>query len=208
MGKNILAIEFILCVFGLLVWNRVDLGPQETVRVYRNQSLVSNPSYSIGHIFRRGETISTGKNEFVEVLVGELIVIDLDENTNLELKSLSRNNVRVGFGHGRILVTATDGGVITVDTPTAQNTLKTSGKLSASREDLAKASFIGYDFNRLTSIIPIVNTIYTSIPLLNQTFEVTNPITIHDVNPPSVENMTFDEKTDARKEFYEWAAQN
>ena len=57
----------------------------------------------------------------------------------------------------------------------------------------------------MTSVIPIAGFLQTTIPLLNQPFEVKNPITIHDVNPPAIKEITFDEKTDVRREFYEWA---
>lgn len=200
MRRNTLAILFILSVFGLLVLNRFDFSQKVVAKVSRD----TGSTYSIGHEFKRGEMIRTAKGEFVELIIGYLIVIQLDENTNLQLKSLSKNNIRVGFGHGRMLVSATDGGVITIDTPTAQHTLETSGKLSSSREDLAKASFIGYDFKRLTSVIPIVNTIHTTIPLLDRSFDTTTPITIHDVNPPTVEPITFDIEKDSRAEFYRW----
>ncbi|MCX6714899.1 MAG: FecR domain-containing protein [Candidatus Uhrbacteria bacterium] len=196
MRQKILAILFILCVFALIVANRFDFTEQVTAKVSRD----TGTSYSIGHVFRRGETIHTSKGEFVELFIGGMVVIDLDENTNLELKSLARNAVRVGFGHGRILVNLTnnDGGNLEVDTPTAQHQL------------VGRASFIGYDFKHETSVIPLflLNTgsIHTTIPLLNQTFELTSPMTIHDVNPPTVEEITFDEKTDARAEFYLWAA--
>lgn len=173
--------------------NRFDVRPKVTVTVLRDTGL----TYIIGHEFKQGETVQTTKGEFVEISIGSIGTIALDENTNLELKSLVQNDLRVKFGHGRILIRVTDSeSTLRVDTPTAQTVLNESN-----------ATFIGYDFKQQTSIIPLSGSIQTTIPLLNQTFELTNPITVHDVNPPSVENISFDEKTDARKEFYEWAAQ-
>lgn len=194
MRKNILAIAFILCVFGLLVLNRVYVGPQGEVRVARD----TGTSYSIGQTFLRGETVRTGQGEFLEIAFGDSVRISLDENSNLHLKSFSTNALRVGFGHGRILVVSEDRSEIEVDTPTAKN------KLESFQEE-ARATFIGYDFKKMTSVIPLAGLIKTTIPLLNQTFEVASPITIHDVNPPTVEEIVFDEKSDARKEFYVWA---
>lgn len=204
MRQKILTILFVLCVFALIIANRFDFTEQVAVTVSRD----TGTSYSIGHAFRRGETVHTSKDEFVELFIGGMVIVDLDENTNLELKSLSRNNVRVGFGHGRILVNLTnnDGGNLEVDTPTAQHKLETSPHPSPSKGEGARATFIGYDFKHETSVIPLSRSIRTTIPLLNQTFEVTSPITIHDVNPPTVEEIKFDEKTDTRAEFYQWAA--
>lgn len=197
MRRNIIAIAFILSVFGLLVLNRVDLGSQVVARVSRDWTNGTDRTYSENKVFRRGETVHTGRGEFVELFIGGMIVVDLDENTNLELKSLSRSNVRVGFGHGRILVNLTDndGGNLEVDTPTAQNKV------------IGQVSFVGYDFKHETSVIPLFGSIHTTIPLLDRTFDVTSPITIRDVNPPTIEQIKFDEKTDARAEFYRWAEQ-
>lgn len=195
MRQKIFTTLFILCVFGLIVANRFDFTELVAAKVSRD----TGTSYSVGHVFHRGETIHTGKGEFVELFIGEMVVVNLDENTNLELKSLSKSSVRVGFGHGRILVNVNkdDGGNLEIDTPTAQHQL------------VGQASFIGYDFKNETSVIPmfLTNTgsLHTTIPLLNQTLKVTSPITIHDVNPPVIENIMFNEKTDARAEFYQWA---
>lgn len=189
----ILPVVFILCVFGLLVLNRFDVRPKVTVTILRD----TGSTYAIGHTFKQGETIQTTKDEFVEISMGSIGTIALDENTNLELKSLVQNDLRVKFGHGRILTQVTDSEItLRVDTPTAQTVLNKS-----------RASFIGYDFKQQTSIIPLSGSIQTTIPLINQTLAVKSPITIHDVNPPSVENILFDESTDTRKEFYLWAAQ-
>jgi hypothetical protein len=133
----------------------------------------------------------------VEISIDSIGTVTLDENTNLELKSLVQNDLRLKFGHGRILTRVTDTeSTLRVDTPTAQTLLNKSN-----------ATFIGYDFKQQTSVIPLSGSVKTTIPLLNQTFELTNPITIQDINPPIVENISFDEKTDTRKEFYAWAAQ-
>lgn len=189
----ILPVVFFLCVFGLLVLNRFDVRPKVTVTILRD----TGSTYAIGHTFKQGETIQTTKDEFVEISMGSIGTIALDENTNLELKSLVQNDLRVKFGHGRILTQVTDSEItLRVDTPTAQTVLNKS-----------RASFIGYDFKQQTSIIPLSGSIQTTIPLINQTLAVKSPITIHDVNPPSVENILFDESTDTRKEFYLWAAQ-
>lgn len=193
MQKMILPVVFFLCVFGLLVLNRFDVRPKVTVTILRD----TGSTYAIGHTFKQGETIQTTKDEFVEISMGSIGTIALDENTNLELKSLVQNDLRVKFGHGRILTQVTDSEItLRVDTPTAQTVLNKS-----------RASFIGYDFKQQTSIIPLSGSIQTTIPLINQTLAVKSPITIHDVNPPSVENILFDESTDTRKEFYLWAAQ-
>lgn len=193
MQKMILPVVFFLCVFGLLVLNRFDVRPKVTVTILRD----TGSTYTIGHTFNQGETIQTTKDEFVEISMGSIGTITLDENTNLELKSLVQNDLHVKFGHGRILTDVTDSEItLRVDTPTAQTVLNKS-----------RASFIGYDFKQQTSIIPLSGSIQTTIPLINQTLAVKSPITIHDVNPPSVENILFDESTDTRKEFYLWAAQ-
>jgi hypothetical protein len=193
MRSNILAIAFILFVFGLLVMNRFDFQEKESITVRRD----TESTYSIGHIFKRGELIQTRKGEFIEVSIGSSVRIYLDENTNLNLKSLSKNNLRVGFGHGRILVRSmSNESALTIDTPTAQHILKGTN-----------ATFVGYDFKKMTSIIPLSGSIRTTIPLLNQTFDTSTPITIHDVNPPTIEPAEFDQKTDARAEFYQWAEQ-
>lgn len=189
----ILPVVFFLCVFGLLVLNRFDIRPKVTVTILRD----TGSTYTIGHTFKQGETIQTTKNEFVEISMGSIGTITLDENTNLELKSLVQNDLRVKFGHGRILTDVTDPEItLKVDTPTAQTILNKS-----------RASFIGYDFKHQTSIIPLSGSIQTTIPLINQTLAVKSPMTIHDVNPPIVENILFDELTDTRKELYLWAAQ-
>lgn len=189
----ILPVVFFLCVFGLLVLNRFDVRPKVTVTILRD----TGSTHTIGHTFNQGETIQTTKDEFVEISMGSIGTITLDENTNLELKSLVQNDLRVKFGHGRILTDVTDSEItLRVDTPTAQTVLNKS-----------RASFIGYDFKQQTSIIPLSGSIQTTIPLINQTLAVKSPMTIHDVNPPSVENILFDESTDTRKEFYLWAAQ-
>jgi hypothetical protein len=193
MQKMILPVVFILSVFGLLVLNRFDVRPKVPVTVLRDTGL----TYVIGHEFKQGETVQTIKGEFVEISIDSIGTVTLDENTNLELKSLVQNDLRLKFGHGRILTRVTDTeSTLRVDTPTAQTLLNKSN-----------ATFIGYDFKQQTSVIPLSGSVKTTIPLLNQTFELTNPITIQDINPPIVENISFDEKTDARKEFYAWAAQ-
>lgn len=198
------AFLFILCAFGLLVLNRFDVRPKVTVTILHD----TGSTYTIGHTFKQGETIQTTKDEFVEISMGSIGTIALDENTNLELKSLVQNDLRVKFGHGRILTNVTDPEItLRVDTPTAQHKLETSPQPSPSKGEGVRATFIGYDFKRETHVIPFIGSIKTTIPFLNQTFELTNPITIHDVNPPSFENISFDEKTDTRKEFYAWAAQ-
>jgi len=177
--------------------NRVDVGPQVEARVSRSRTYLTYKTYAENHVFRRGETVRTGKGEFVELLIGESVRVNLDELTNLKLESLSKQNVRIGFGHGRILVNVNNGGNLEVDTPTAEHRVT------------GRASFIGYDFKHQTSVIPLflesTGSIQTTIPLLNQTFEVTGPITITDVNPPVVVETKFNEKTDPRKEFYLWA---
>lgn len=189
----ILPVVFILSVFGLLVLNRFDVRPKVPVTVLRDTGL----TYVIGHEFKQGETVQTIKGEFVEISIDSIGTVTLDENTNLELKSLVQNDLRLKFGHGRILTRVTDTeSTLRVDTPTAQTLLNKSN-----------ATFIGYDFKQQTSVIPLSGSVKTTIPLLNQTFELTNPITIQDINPPIVENISFDEKTDTRKEFYAWAAQ-
>lgn len=189
----ILPVVFILSVFGLLVLNRFDVRPKVPVTVLRDTGL----TYVIGHEFKQGETVQTIKGEFVEISIDSIGTVTLDENTNLELKSLVQNDLRLKFGHGRILTRVTDTeSTLRVDTPTTQTLLNKSN-----------ATFIGYDFKQQTSVIPLSGSVKTTIPLLNQTFELTNPITIQDINPPIVENISFDEKTDARKEFYAWAAQ-
>ncbi len=193
MRSTNFTILFILCVFGLLVLNRLELGATESVVVLRD----TGSTYQIGHSFKRGELIQTGKEEFMEITVGSSAHIYLDENTNLNLKSLSKNNLRFGFGHGRILVRSTTNEFpLGIDTPTAQNTLTGT-----------EATFIGYDFKKMTSIIPLSGPIHTTIPLLNQTFDTTTPITIHDVNPPTIETILFDQKTDVRAAFYRWTEQ-
>jgi hypothetical protein len=193
MQKMILPVVFILSVFGLLVLNRFDVRPKVPVTVLRDTGL----TYVIGHEFKQGETVQTIKGEFVEISIDSIGTVTLDENTNLELKSLVQNDLRLKFGHGRILTRVTDTeSTLRVDTPTTQTLLNKSN-----------ATFIGYDFKQQTSVIPLSGSVKTTIPLLNQTFELTNPITIQDINPPIVENISFDEKTDARKEFYAWAAQ-
>jgi hypothetical protein len=193
MQKMILPVVFILSVFGLLVLNRFDVRPKVPVTVLRDTGL----TYVIGHEFKQGETVQTIKGEFVEISIDSIGTVTLDENTNLELKSLVQNDLRLKFGHGRILTRVTDTeSTLRVDTPTAQTLLNKSN-----------ATFIGYDFKQQTSVIPLSGSVKTTIPLLNQTFELTNPITIQDINPPIVENISFDEKTDTRKEFYAWAAQ-
>lgn len=195
MRSKILAITFILFIFGLLVLNRFDLSPKVIAKVSRD----TGTSYSIGHEFKRGETIHTEKGEFIEISIGGLVVVGLDENTNLQIKSLSKNNVRVGFGHGRILVNVfeNDGGNLEVDTPTAQNAV------------IGRASFVGYDFKHETMIIPLflsnIQSFRTSFPLLNKTINVTSPLIIHDTNPPTTEPVTFDLNTNDRKVFYDWA---
>lgn len=190
MQQKLPAIVFILLVFGLLVLNRFDFSQQVEAKVYRD----TGTTYSVGQTFRRGEIVHTASGEFVELYISSLVQVNLDENTNLDLKSLSKNHVRVGFGHGRILVNVNknESGNLEVDTPTAQHKI------------IGRTSFIGYDFKHETSVIPLSGSIQTTIPLLNQTFEVASPITIHDVNPPTVENITFDEKTDTRAAFYLW----
>jgi len=201
MFKKLASILFILCVFGILIAGRFDFSPQVTATVYRDQVNSGNASYPIGHTFKNGETISTQSGEFVEVYIGSLIQVDLDENTNLKLKSLSKKNIRVGFGHGRILVNVNenDGGNLIVDTATAQHDI------------IGRVSFVGYDFNRTTSVIPLflvdVGRIHTTIPLLNQSFDVTTPINIHDVNPPTVESTKFDRNAGVYKTFYDWIEQ-
>ncbi len=195
MGQKIFTIIFILCVFGLLVLNRVRVDPQIEARVIRDWSHSTNKTSTENKVFRQGETVHTGKGEFLELTLGDGTIVFLDENTNLQLKSLSKNSVRVGFGHGRILVKVKDGDRLDIDTPTAQN------------EVISRASFIGYDFKHETSVIPLSGSIRTTIPLLDRTLDVTSPITIHDVNPPTVENIAFDEKNNARKEFYAWTEQ-
>jgi hypothetical protein len=193
MQKMILPVVFILSVFGLLVLNRFDVRPKVPVTVLRDTGL----TYVIGHEFKQGETVQTIKGEFVEISIDSIGTVTLDENTNLELKSLVQNDLRLKFGHGRILTRVTDTeSTLRVDTPTTQTLLNKSN-----------ATFIGYDFKQQTSVIPLSGSVKTTIPLLNQTFELTNPITIQDINPPIVENISFDEKTDTRKEFYAWAAQ-
>ncbi len=194
MFKKPASILFILCVFGLLVLNRFDFRQQVVVRVIRSlsQESISN---RIGSTFKAGEIVHTGKGEFLELQMSDSIRIDLDENTDLELKTLSEKNIRVRFGHGRILVRVVGDVPIRIDTPTAQNIL-TEGNI---------ATFVGYDFNRMTSVIPIVGSIQTEIPLLNQSFVVSSPINIHDVNPPMVEPTKFDRNAGAYKTFYDWA---
>ncbi len=207
MFKKLASILFILCVFGLLVLNRFDLSPKVIAKINRDDSTSGNPTYSIGHTFKNGETISTHAGEFIKLQIGYLIELSLDENTNVKLKSLSKNNVRIGFGHGRILVFTSDGGSINIDTPTAQHKIETSSKLSAARENMVKATFVGYDFNHLTSVIPIVGVIHTIIPLLDREMDVTSPINIHDENPPIVESTKFDRNAGVYKAFYDWTEQ-
>ena len=199
MFKKLASILFILCVFGILIAGRFDFSPHVTAKVYRDDAKSGHVSYPIGHTFKNSETVSTQSGEFVELSIGSLIQVDLDENTNLKLKSLSKNKIRVGFGHGRILVNVNenDGGNLIVDTATAQHNI------------IGRVSFVGYDFNQMTSVIPLflvdVGHIQTTIPLLNQSFTVTTPINIHDVNPPTIEPTTFDRNTGAYKTFYDWA---
>ncbi len=202
MRQKIITIAFILSVFGLVVLNRFDLRPKESVTVRRDTS----SSYSIGHTFKQSEIIHTAKGEFLEISIGSSIMIDLDENTDLSLKSLSQNNVRVSFGHGRILAHVTQSGSsIEVDTPTAQNTLKTPPHPSPSKGEGASATFVGYDFSHMTNIIPLTGTLHTTIPLLNRSFDTKTAINIHDVNPPTIDAIAFNQNTDAVKEFYAWA---
>ncbi len=190
MRQHFPAIAFILTVFGLLVLNRVSVRPQVEVRVTRS----TGSTHVIGQTVRGGETVNTSKGEFVSLSIGEFVRVDLDENTTLKLSSLSADTVRIGFGHGRILVDVDKQArsPLSIHTPTAVH------------EVTGRATFIGYDFKRETSVIPLSGSIRTTIPLLDQTITLTNPITIQDVNPPTIRNITFDEKTDARKAFYLW----
>lgn len=191
---TILAILFAIFTLGLIILVRIHPISTEFATLVMDDAHGAQPTYSMGTMFKTGETVRTKNNEFIEISIGDSVLIDLDENTILEIKSLDTNNLRVKFGHGRILVRVLDNEKqLTVQTPSAESKLKD-----------ADATFIGYDFKHQTSLIPLFGNMETTIPLLNQTIPVTEPITISDTNPPAIQQIEFNPETDARAEFYTW----
>jgi len=192
---TILAILFATIIFGLLIVNRTQIKPQLVAAVMRDYLPNGTTTYQQNTEFKNGESIHTQKGEFLEIYIGPSVIIALDENTNLELKSLLENDLQVKFGHGRILLSVdNDGTSIQVNTPTAQNRLTD-----------AITTFIGYDFDQFTRVAPIEGSVQTIVPLLHKTIEITAPTDITSKNPPSLKPAPFDLTSDPRAAFYEWS---
>jgi hypothetical protein len=153
-----------------------------------------NPSVPLvslsGDLVRRGEIVSTTAGEY-QLLSNELINVGLDENTDLEIITLNKNQVELYVHRGRIIIDS------------SVNTSIRSDFVRTSFNDPGQVSFVYYDFLNKVSVIPLEDN-PVSYQIAEQTGTTTGPIDISELEPYEVTSFEFQILNSTAEEFYNW----
>lgn len=150
----------------------------------------------------RGETVATGADERTALRIGvpgdiaALADIWLDQNTTLILESTNDNGVTVRLVRGRLYSVAHDPSHPLSVTTNFTRTEIVGGALSV----------VNYDFRETVSIIPTRGTATVRVQGMDA-FETEKPVDVHETQPVSVTDATFDPNAGAAADFYRWATE-
>lgn len=167
----------------------VTVGYQDVVRTLTTPSMV-----------RRGEIIRTGDRARAKLRLGFANVVFLDERTDVEMTKLTNGDCRLRLIQGRLLIDTHQSddhngnafGTVSISTARTETVIQ-YGKLSV----------VNYNFRDTVSVIPIETVAAVTYPG-GGTVTYT-PIDIHETEPVTITDITFDPAASAAKSFYEWA---
>jgi len=179
---------FFTVIAGLLLIRRFDTVPEETAVIVAS----SGSDRIVGEKFRRGEFIETKAGEYLAISIGNNIQIGIDERSRLELYRLYKDERKIRFQKGRIIVVNKDRVPLFIETNKTENVL-VSGS----------ATLINYDYQQLVTIAPLDGSIQTHIKGMNEYMLLPIPISVNEKDPASFSKTITDPLLGA-KEFYEW----
>jgi hypothetical protein len=167
-----------------------------TVRVDRNGLERDATPFSA---VRRGEIVRTGDASRAILRFGFAHEVFLDERTDVAIERLAEGEeYRVRLIRGRILADThqADGHNAFGDFVVSTNQTDTAVRYG-------KLSVVNYDFKETVSVIPI-GTVAAVVTNGGGTVTRT-PVDIHETDPVTITDISFDPATSSAKSFYEWA---
>ncbi|MBI2475155.1 hypothetical protein HYV69_01885 [Candidatus Uhrbacteria bacterium] len=184
----LVAALFFTVIAGLLLIRRFDTLPEEIV------TLVSTTGSDriIGEKFRRGEFIETKAGEHLAISIGNNIQIGIDERSRLELYRLFKDERKIRFQKGRIIIINKERIPLFIETNKTENVLASGS-----------ATLINYDYQQLVTIAPLEGSIQTHIKGMNEYMLIPIPISVNEKDPASYSKTKTDPLSGAKK-FYEW----
>lgn len=152
-------------------------------------------SVGVGDVVQRGETIITGAESFVHVQIGDDTELFIAQNTRVTLDDLTTGAVEIYLRAGRIHV-------------------RTSGSPSAplvrtgwtfTQTSRGETAFVYYDFQDTVVIAPEQSQ-STAIVLraTNEGLITNSPVSIHEVAPVKIDDVTFSPSGGDAAIFWEW----
>lgn len=144
---------------------------------------------------RRGQIVSTDSESRL-LLSNELIEVALDENTDLEIIRLNKNEVELYVHRGRIGVRSWG-----VNLPVSIR----SDYVRSNFESPGQISFVYYDFLNKVSIIPF-DDLEVSYSIADTEDTTVEPIDISELEPYTIEPFEFKIPGSTAEEFYNWIA--
>ncbi len=152
----------------------------------------TRPAAETGSL-RRGETVRTGGGR-AAIRIGANMKLFLDERTDLTLERLDQDGVSVRLARGRMF--ATTGG--------EKQRLNVMTNFTESSLLKGELSIVNYDFRETVSVIPIRNAAVTVVRQPEQGTVTQLPVDIHETDPVTITETTFNSDEGAAKDFYAW----
>ncbi|NBS41684.1 hypothetical protein EBS80_03405 [bacterium] len=150
--------------------------------------------------YARGETVATDANERTALRIGTpgdiaaLADMWLDQNTTVILESTNDNGVTVRLVRGRLYAVAHD----------PSDPLSVTTNFTRSETVGGALSVVNYDFRETVSIIPTRGSATVRIRGMDA-FETEKPVDVHETQPVSVTDASFEPNAGAAADFYKWA---
>ncbi|MEK7615006.1 MAG: hypothetical protein AAB431_01320 [Patescibacteria group bacterium] len=181
---------FFVLLSGLLVVRRFDMPTQESVQLVSS----TGSEQTVGHLYKRGEMITTKPGEHLFIQIGNDVSVAIDERTSLELWRISEKERVLRFPRGRIVVEKTGGTPVRIETNQTENTLVKG-----------KTIFINFDFLQSVTIAPVVGSIQTHIKGTEEYMVLPLPISIKETTPPVLSKISTSPTEGASAAFHAWA---
>ncbi len=193
--RSQLSQKWIMCLFflvisGFLIVRRFDLPTQETVRLVSAEG----SSQAIGHLYKRGETITTKIGEHIFIQIGSDVFVAIDERTSVELWRVSNTEQTLKIPRGRMVVKNKGA------TPVKIETYKTESILAK-----GKTIFINYSFVGNVTIAPVTGMIQTHVKGTEEYMNLPVPINISEKSPFNLSKVTTDPTKGVSAAFHQWA---
>ncbi len=190
LSQKWIILLFFLIISGLLVVRRFDMPKQEPVQLVSS----TGSEQTAGHLYKRGEIITTKPGEHLFIRIGNDVSVAIDERSSLELWRISEKERVLRFPRGRIVVEKTGGIPVRIETNQTENTLVKG-----------KTIFINFDFLQSVTIAPVVGSIQTHIKGTEEYMVLPVPISIKETTPPTFSKVSNNPAEGASAPFHAWA---